>query len=375
MASRSFLDCMDEFMSPLEKAQSAVMKDDAQELLPLLAKPEEAASDKVHESTLTNEVAGENLLDFAVHQLAGYCVTLLTAPPFSWSPDRKNVLGETALMKATKHPYLPVIYPLVAASDTADILTERNLASLLLTPSLFFKSPLTQNDLFLIFPTLFNLNDDLAFRGHSLRLLLELILANPELAPFLNFTRNSPLSPACEQCCRPTPEMPPIPPVPADRIAPPSEISIREPLPVTTEPVEFPGCLALAISTPEVLVSSWWWHRLRVESLETNNPDDGDKNPHILSSPLLLSEWCRVAIRRSIVNAMKGTRASRMGNYAKVIASMALPPRLHAFLAYRDLWPTCERHRITRLRQNRFNRPRPRLGFLDDDRIFPLLHH
>ncbi|VDN11455.1 unnamed protein product [Dibothriocephalus latus] len=151
MTSRSFLDCMDEIMSPLEKAQSAVMSDDAQGLLPLLAKPGETANGKITESTLVNEVVGENLLDFAVHQLAGYCVALLTAPPFKWSPERKNALGETAVARAAKHPYLPVMYSIAATSDTADLSSERSLASFLLTPSQFFQSPLTWDDVGLIF--------------------------------------------------------------------------------------------------------------------------------------------------------------------------------------------------------------------------------
>ncbi|VDL97426.1 unnamed protein product [Schistocephalus solidus] len=384
---------MDEIMSPLEKAQSTVMNDDAQGLLPLLAKPGETANGKIHENTLVNEVVGENLLDvgrfqlpslpltgrlfcteafsftalqFAVHHLAGYCVALLTAPPFQWSPDRKNALGETALMKATKHPYLPVTFSIFAASDTAEISTERNLASFLLFPSQFFQSTLTQYDLFTMFPTLFDLNADLAFRGHSLRLLFELLLANPELAPFLNFTSNSPASPTCEQCCQPIPEASTTPPAPVDTDGLPGTL-LAQPPPVPREPVEFPGCLALAISSPEVLVSSWWWHRLRAENLET---EGGNNNTDILSTPLLLSEWCRVAIRRSIVNALKATAANRVKNYAKIIASMGLPPRLHAFLAYRDLWPTCERHRIIRLRMSRLARPAHRLAFLDHDRFF-----
>lgn len=56
---------------------------------------------------------------FAVRQLAANCVHILVHPPFNWNPDRRNVLGSSALDLAmrNRNAYLPVVWSLAFASS------------------------------------------------------------------------------------------------------------------------------------------------------------------------------------------------------------------------------------------------------------------
>ncbi|VDO03559.1 unnamed protein product [Rodentolepis nana] len=126
MTTRSFLDairCNDgpdflTFQSPLQQAQFLVSKDDHVALKPLLALPNRENGGPIKETDFTNPDVNENLLHFAVRQLAANCVHILVHPPFNWNPERRNILGSSALDLAmrNRNAYLPVVWSLAFTS-------------------------------------------------------------------------------------------------------------------------------------------------------------------------------------------------------------------------------------------------------------------
>ncbi|KAL5961318.1 hypothetical protein TSMEX_010973 [Taenia solium] len=146
MTTRSLLDAicsgggssLHQLQTTLQEAQSAIARDDYQALRPLLALPSGEGKGTITELDFVNPSVEENLLHFAVRQMAGFCVHMLVNAPYKWDPLRRNVLGSTPLDLALCNydAYLPVVWPLAMASSDVckDASTKPTLAGLLLRP-------------------------------------------------------------------------------------------------------------------------------------------------------------------------------------------------------------------------------------------------
>ncbi|KAL5104669.1 hypothetical protein TcWFU_004183 [Taenia crassiceps] len=203
MTTRSLLDAMRAGGAPsahrlqttLQEAQSAVARDDYLALRPLLALPSGEGGGAVTEMDFVNPSVEENLLHFAVRQLAGFCVHMLVNAPYKWDPLRRNVLGATPLDLAMRNhdAYLPVVWPLVMASSDVcrDTSTNPTLASLLLRPPI---APLSQT---LIVWICSNVFADVNFTVSTITLLFELIHCTPNL---LVESWTTPEAHRCSEC-------------------------------------------------------------------------------------------------------------------------------------------------------------------------------
>lgn len=90
-----------------------------------------------------------------------------------------------------------------------------------------------------------------------------------------------------------------------------------------------------------VRYACWLWHRYRSES-ETNDKFD---------LPSLL-DCCRATIRKHIVSNLSAS------DYAKALKSLRLPPRMIAFLAFREMWPVVDPKHVFDFRRGRRDVPR-----------------
>ncbi|CAL8104138.1 unnamed protein product [Calicophoron daubneyi] len=141
----------------------------------------------------------------------------------------------------------------------------------------------------------------------------------------------------------------------------------------------YPRCLIEAIQSLgelepkecfQKLLDIWSLHRLSFRLLDGDDErEDSEvtkkKSNQPAISPLTLLATSRVIIRRLITAKLKDLKKSASPkdlaqSYPSLIARLPLPPRLHAFLAYRDLWPAWERHMVPhRYHPRRIPRARP----------------
>ncbi|VUZ44028.1 unnamed protein product [Hymenolepis diminuta] len=307
MTTRSFLDAMrsndaldSAFQSPLHQAQSLVSKDDYEGLKPLLALPGGEDGGPIKETDFVNPSVNENLLHFAVRQLAANCVHILVHPPFNWNPDRRNVLESSALDLAmrNRHSYLPVVWSLAFASSEA--VPEPSPENFSLT-HLLLRPPTTD----LSFDQILGLcSMDFSgaeYKKKTLLLLFELIrcMASSMLPENLRSIRPE----CCLQC---------------------------KALGETTEAL----CLENEEHQPfdlPVRYSCWLWHQYK-------------------GFPSLL-DCCRTTIRQQIVRNLLNT------DYAKALKSLHLPSRMIAFLAFRESWPVLDLKHAFDFRRGKKNTP------------------
>ncbi|KAM7536811.1 hypothetical protein Aperf_G00000081002 [Anoplocephala perfoliata] len=233
------------------------------------------------------------LIDFfAVRQLAASCVHILVHPPYNWNPDLRNVMGFSALDLAmrNRNAYLPVVWSL--ASTSTEVVRDPSEEHLSVTHILIKPpaEPLSHDQVIRICTLDF---DNVEYTKNNICLFFELLRCTPTLLP-------QDLSSVKPQCC---PEC-----VAAGNTH--SPLCLEE----VTFNFDFPARYAC-----------WLWHRYRGES---ETPDKFDL-------PSLL-ECCRATIRKHIVPNLSNT------DYAKALKSLQLPPRMVAFLAFREMWPVVD---------------------------------
>nr|CUU97663.1 hypothetical transcript [Hymenolepis microstoma] len=292
MTTRSFLDAIRSndrpaflnFQSPLQQAQSLVSKDDYEALKPLLALPNKEDGGPIKETDFVNPDINENLLHFAVRHLAANCVHILVHPPFNWNPERRNILGSSALDLAmrNRNAYLPVVWSL--AFTSLEVFPEPSELHLSLT-HLLLRPPTTELSFHQISQLCsMDFNED-EYRKKYFLLLFELFRCMPN--SILPENLRSIKAERCPQC-----------------------IALGE----TTEAL----CLVNVEQHTDISVtySCWLWHQQK-------------------EFPSLLN-CCRTTIRQRIVQNLLSI------DYAKALKSLHLPPRMVAFLAFREFWPVLD---------------------------------
>ncbi|CDS36651.1 hypothetical transcript [Echinococcus multilocularis] len=299
MTTRSLLDALRsgavlslQLQTTLQEAQSAVARDDHLSLRPLLALPNGEGRGTIREVDFVNPSVEENLLHFAVRQLAGFCVHMLVNAPYKWDPQRRNVLGSTPLDLALgkQNAYLPVVWPLVMASSDVfkDFSANPTLTSLLLRPP---TTPLSQS---LIVKLCRKNFVDVDFTTSTIILLFELIHCTPNL---LVASWNTPEAQRCPECLA---------------IGDTEEaICLKDQNRIFDFPVRY---------------ACWLWHRYRATC----------DVPGQLSPSSLLT-CCRVVIRRTIMKNL--SISGSVMDYAKALQSLNVPSWMLAFLAFREMWP------------------------------------
>lgn len=360
----------DRLSSPIQKAENAVKDDDANLLRPLLALPNslDGSSAFITEDNFINPQAQENLLHFAVHQSSAQCVALLTNPPFSWDPDRPNIFGRTPLQLAAVRGYLPVWYPLAAHSKQSNSVKVPSVAAMLTDPITCGNSPLNMSDIVSwdgtsCYPcqliTVLSRNGDvsLMLSAQNLALLLELLLSAPHKLSGQNIWKvlsSFPDVGTHDSACN-----------------------------------DYPMCLWKCYTSDvtnvelqwSTLLKVWAVHRLRlgVELNDVQNKPHQSSNNLYIWGPLRLMDLCRIQIRclsltilfnqekLSMENTIKQTTQQYL-TYASLIAQLPISPRLHAYLAYRELWPSWDRHLVP----PGYITKRPREIYYPRNRLIPL---
>ncbi|CAL8076335.1 unnamed protein product [Calicophoron daubneyi] len=347
----------------IHEAKLAVLRDDVETLKRLLHTPEPNLDDRsdattqlhiLTEKSLVNQHTGENLLHFAVHQMAPKSVQLLISPPYCWDPYRPDVMGRTPIQLVEARGYLPVWYPVAAHSKMIQttvvvphshiVAQTRSVAAFLINPVHFLNAPfewlgeilgITEFPLTGKSVSLFNkyneYDEDLSVE--NLVLFFELFVATPEAVH-----------------------------VPSTN---PAHIwGITN---IRVHPLDchsYPQCLMEVIRSSEFrqldpglqlrsLVDSWGFHQIicggsqngNFETIEppTNETPQKKTDPAFIR-PLSLLRFCRVCFRRMVTNKLKDLSTSNdprdlAQNYASLVAKLSLPSRLHAFISYEDLWP------------------------------------
>ncbi|KAF8570590.1 hypothetical protein P879_08321 [Paragonimus westermani] len=179
--------------------------------------------------------------------------------------------------------------------------------------------------------------------GHSIALIFEMFLANPDLCDFdlmlavksLESDRHSTVDNEVNFTLWPI------------RPVDPHDGLIH-----SLECRDYPHCLAEyleaarennldAIQKFENLFQIWKFHRFRIDN-------EGQHPRHSVWSPLSLKAFCRMAIRRHMVNRTMPNISNSQNflyyNYAYNVKSLRLPDNLQRFLLYYELWPS---HRWT----------------------------
>ncbi|KAG5442086.1 hypothetical protein CSKR_111937 [Clonorchis sinensis] len=344
MAVCGLLDCIDKLLSPVQQAEEAIKEDQMEKLNDLLTVCDEHGNHLINESTLVNAQAKETLLHFAVHQEAARCVALVCNQPYCWDADRPNLIGRSPLNLAESRGYLPVWYPLAVNSQSNKPTvplpgfgekTSRSVAAFLIYPHVFVQKPLDWSvDVFTpsnqLGPSIALYTKELS--ATNLALFFELYRASPEALHIEEGSKSSPLLPLC-----------------ANR----SHLN---------DCTTYPDCLGNFESTAEdpssrfrQLHAVWAAHRIQyTEAFSSVRHSSASSVAPDLHGPLSLMDSSRLLIRRLLVNRLVELSTSNTTahglNYPKFVSRLGLPSRLQALLAFRDLWPAFQRHRVPRPR-------------------------
>ncbi|TGZ62734.1 hypothetical protein CRM22_007261 [Opisthorchis felineus] len=321
----------------IEELADILDADEPEALIPFLRNPKDAqTSSLIDEAT---EYVEKTLLRFAVIRSAYKCVALLTSPPYSWDPDRRDPYGWSPLQTAEDRDDLWCSTEL--ALRTSELRSVGYLlpkwpcggrtSTCLLWPQDMWYQPLTREafihrrgfgSVLHHGIRLLDQRRQLAMGGEMVALTFELLMATPFLFAFDLWTG--------EPCTHHTGTFWPIPQTALTKAADHFGCS------------RYPQCLHLVLpdlsNTPEdpeeawqSIFSAWLCHRLQPEYRRPV------KECTLNWSPIRLQDLCRAAIRQRLVYAM--VECNPCENYAQRISQVPLPYRLKDFLLYREIWP------------------------------------
>ncbi|KAA3679689.1 uncharacterized protein DEA37_0012968 [Paragonimus westermani] len=299
--------------------------------------------------------AKRTILHLAVSCSATRCTMLLVNPPYSYSPDQRDAIGWSPMHIAEARDDLSTLYELALKSRELRHFRPRPfeepnkcLSTCVIWPQDLFANPLgTEN--FLQHTTRGTVRNRMPSSlhgtpatfacGHSFALIFEMFLANPDLCDFdlmlavksLESDRHSTFEKEVNFTLWPI------------RPVDPHDGLIHSP-----ECRDYPHCLAEYLEAAgennldatqkfENLFQIWKFHRFRIDN-------EGQHPRPSVWSPLNLKAFCRMAIRRHMVNrtmpSISNSQNSLYYNYAYNVKSLRLPDNLQRFLLYCELWPS-----------------------------------
>ncbi|CAL8069203.1 unnamed protein product [Calicophoron daubneyi] len=297
----------------------------------------------ITELTSFSATGFENLLHISAKLHATKCISLLVSHPYCWNPDRPNGQGRSAVYYTASKSYLTPLYELALHSNTAPYIErwESKIVTLLIWPSLLWKADLRKCWKTLFHTQYFDVPDAYHWYGGTQKpkenpfppaLLFELIMATP-FACNVNIWSSDRIQSTNASFW----------PITLRRLELPPEHEYMCD--------NYPHCLDGILEhhmrshgylrDPQVLwaaLRNVWMHH------SFSSPTRTKHSCLVCQRPPRLKAMCRAVIRRLLVqnyDKSKPQNAARsIPNYLRLVKTLTLPPQLHDYLNYRDLWPT-----------------------------------